>query len=100
LIYVKFSTTIEGLQRDITAVKEYASPLQTMRGSKVIEEELKKEEEYIMTLSEDACLQLVNLSSNINTKLKDILSTITTFGSVSIETSPPSASVVIYHLDR
>jgi hypothetical protein len=30
-----------------------------------------------------------------NTKIKDILSTITTFGSVSIETSPPSVVIKI-----
>jgi DNA-binding beta-propeller fold protein YncE len=42
-----------------------------------------------MALSEDGCLQQLNLRYNINTKIKDILSTITTFGSVSIETSPP-----------
>jgi hypothetical protein len=48
-----------------------------------------------MTLSEDGCLQQLDLRYNINTKINDILSTITTFGSVSIETSPPSTSVVI-----
>jgi hypothetical protein len=52
------------------------------------EEEVKKEEEYLMALSEDGCLQQLNLRYNINTKIKDILSTITTFGSVSIETGP------------
>jgi hypothetical protein len=56
----------------------------------VVEEEVKKEEEeYLKTLSEDGCLQQLNLRYNINTKIKNILSTITTFGSVSIETSPP-----------
>jgi hypothetical protein len=43
-----------------------------------------------MALSEDGCLQQLSLRYNINTKIKNILSTITTFGSVSIETSPPS----------
>ena len=46
-----------------------------------------------MALSEDGCLQQLNLRYNINTKIKDILSTITTFGSVSIETSPPSVAI-------
>lgn len=87
------SKTVEGLQRDINAVKEYASDLQTFLGSKAIEEEVKKEEEYRMALSQDGCLQQLNLGYNINTKIKDILSTITTFGSVSIETSPPSVIV-------
>ena len=87
------SKTVEGLQSDIRAVKEYASDLQTFLGSKAIEEEVKKEEEYLMALSEDGCLQQLNLRYNINTKIKDILSTITTFGSVSIETSPPSVVI-------
>ena len=90
----KNSKTVEGLQSDIIAVKEYASDLQTFLGSKAIEEEVKKEEEeYLKTLSEDGCLQQLNLRYNINTKIKDILSTITTFGSVSIETSPPSVVI-------
>ena len=42
------SKTVEGIQRDIAAVKEYASDLQTFLGSKAIEEEVKKEEKYIM----------------------------------------------------
>jgi hypothetical protein len=54
---------------------------------------LTKEEEYLMALSEDGCLQQLNLRYKINTKIQDILSTITTFGSVSIETSPPSVVI-------
>jgi hypothetical protein len=86
----KNAKTVDGLQSDIITVKEYASALQIFQGSKTIEEEVKKEEEYIMALSDDGCLQQLNLRFNINTKIKDILSTLTTFGSVSIETSPPS----------
>ena len=89
----KNSKTVEGLQSDIRAVKEYASDLQTFLGSKAIEEEVKKEEEYLMALSEDGCLHQLNLRYNINTEIKDILSTITTFGSVSIETSPTSVVI-------
>ena len=43
--------TVEELQSDIIAVKEYASDLQTFLGSKVIEEEVKKKEEYLMAIS-------------------------------------------------
>jgi hypothetical protein len=38
------SKTVEGLQSDNRAIKEYASDLQTFLGSKAIEEEVKKEE--------------------------------------------------------
>jgi len=89
----KNSKTVEGLQSDIRAVKEYASDLQTFLGSKAIEEEVKKEEENLMALSEDGCVQQIDLRYNINTKIQDILSTITTFGSVYIETSPPSVVI-------
>ena len=89
------SKTVEGLQSDIRAVKEYASDLQTFLGSKAIEEEVTNEEENLMALSEDGCLQQLNLRYTINTKIQDILSTITTFGSVYIETSPPSVVIKI-----
>jgi hypothetical protein len=62
-------------------------------GSKAIEKEVKKEEEYLLALPEDGCLQQLNLGCNINTKIKDILFTTTTFGSVSVETSPPSVVI-------
>jgi hypothetical protein len=64
------------LQSDIRAVKEYTSDLQTFLGSKVIEGENKKEEENLMALSEDGCLQQLNLIYTINTKIQDIVSTI------------------------
>jgi hypothetical protein len=54
---------------------------------------VKKEEEYLTALSEDGCLQQLNLRCNINAKIKDVLSTITTFGFVSIETSHPSVAI-------
>ena len=87
------SKTVEGIQRDISAIKEYASDLQTFLGSKATEEKVKKEEKYIMALSEDGCLQQLNLKCNIENKIKGILSTMTSFGSVSIETSPPSVVI-------
>ena len=89
----KNSKTVEGLQSDIIAIKEYASDLQTFLGSKAIEEEVQKEEENLMALSEDGCLQQLNLRCKINTKIQDILFTITRFGSVSIEASPPSVAI-------
>jgi hypothetical protein len=54
-----------------------------------------KEEEYLMALlSDDGYRQQFNLRYTINAKIKDILSTITTFGSVYIETSPPSVAAL------
>jgi hypothetical protein len=60
------AVSIEGLQRDIVAVKECASDLQALLGSKVIEEEAQKEEEYLMALlSDDEYLQQFNLRYTI-----------------------------------
>jgi hypothetical protein len=87
------SIIVEGIQRNITAVKEYATDLQTFLGSKAIAEEVKKEEKYIMALSEDGCLQQLNLKCRIDEKIKDIMSTMTSLGSVSIETRPPSVVI-------
>ena len=87
------SKTVKRIQRDITAVKEYASDLQTFLGSKAIEEQVKKEEKYIMVLSEDGCLQQLNLKCSIDEKIKGIMSAISSFGSVSIETGPPSVVI-------
>ena len=87
------SKTVAGLQSDNRAVKEYASDLQTFLCSKAIEEEVKKEEENFMALPEDGCLQQFSLRYTINTKIQEILSTITKFGSVSIETSPPLVAI-------
>jgi len=89
----QISKSVERLQRDIRAVKEYGSDLQTFVGSKAIEEEVNKEEENLMALSEDRYLQQTTLRYHMNTKIKDVLSTITTFGTVSIEASPPSVVV-------
>jgi chromosome segregation ATPase len=69
----KNAKTVEGLQSNIIAVKEYASDLHTFLGSKTIEKEVKKEEGYLMALPKDGCLQQLNLGCNINTKIKDIL---------------------------
>jgi hypothetical protein len=89
----RISKNVEGLQSNIIAVKEYASDLQTFLGSKAIAEEVTNEEEYLMALSEAGYLQQLNLRYNIDTKIKDILSTLTTFGYVSIKTSPPSVVI-------
>jgi hypothetical protein len=45
------SKTVDGIQSGITAIKEYASDLQTFLGSKAIGEEVMKEEKYIMAFN-------------------------------------------------
>ena len=46
-----------------------------------------------MALSEDGCLQQLNLKCSIDKQIKDMMSTMSSFGSVSIETSPPSVVI-------
>jgi LPS O-antigen subunit length determinant protein (WzzB/FepE family) len=61
---------------DVLITSRIDKSLQTFLGSKAIEEEVQKEEENLMALSEDGCLQRLNLRYNINTKIKDILSSL------------------------
>jgi hypothetical protein len=73
-IYVSFFPFgISNLLCKVTAIKEYASDLQIFLGSKTIEEEVKKEERYIMALSEDGCLQKLNLKYRIGEQIKGII---------------------------
>jgi DNA-binding beta-propeller fold protein YncE len=67
------------------ALKEYASDLQTFLGSKSIEVEVEKQEKFVESLSEDGSLKQLNIKCSIENKILDLVSTITTFGSVAIE---------------
>jgi hypothetical protein len=68
------------------ALKEYASDLQTFLGSKSIEVEVEKQEKFVESLSEDGSLKQLNFICSLDNKILDSMSTITTFGSVVIET--------------
>jgi hypothetical protein len=73
------------------ALKEYASDLQTFLGSKSIEVEVEKQEKLMESLSENGSLKQLNIKCSIDNKILDLVSTITTFGSVVIETGPQIA---------
>ena len=73
------------------ALKEYSSDLQTFLGSKAIEVEVEKQEKFVESLSEDGSLKQLNIKCSIENKIFDLVSTITTFGSVAIETGPQTA---------
>jgi hypothetical protein len=87
----KRSVTINEIQGTILALKEYASDLQTFLGSKSIEVEVEKQEKFVESLSEDGSLKQLNIKCSIDNKILDSMSTITTFGSVVIETGPQIA---------
>ncbi|VDI46797.1 Hypothetical predicted protein [Mytilus galloprovincialis] len=80
---------IDILQTNMSAIKEYASDLQAFLGSKMIETEIKKHEILMQSLFEDGSSQKINLNYNIEDKLSDVLSTVTSFGSISVESSSP-----------
>jgi hypothetical protein len=87
----KRTDTINEIQGTILALKEYASDLLTFLGSKSIEVEVEKQEKYVESLSEDGSLKQFNIKCSIDSKILDLMSTITTFGSVAIETGPQTA---------
>jgi hypothetical protein len=81
----KRSVTINENQCTTLALKEYASDLQTFLGSKSIEVEVEKQEKFMESLSENGSLKQLNIKCSIDNKILDLVSTITTFGSVAIE---------------
>ena len=87
----KRSDTINEIQDTILALKENASDLQTFLGSKSIEIEVEKQEKFVESLSEDGSLKQLNIKCSIDNNILDLASTITTFGSVAIETDSQTA---------
>jgi hypothetical protein len=84
----KRSDTTKEIQGTILALKEYASDLQTFLVSKSIEVEVEKQEKFVESLLENGSLKQHNIKCSIDNKILDLMSTITTFGSVAIETGP------------
>jgi hypothetical protein len=87
----KRSDTINEIQGTLLALTQYASDLQTVLGSKSIEVEVEKQEKFVESLSEDGSLKQLNIKCSIDNKILDLVSTITTFGSVAIETGSQTA---------
>ncbi|XP_052101422.1 uncharacterized protein LOC127735315 [Mytilus californianus] len=81
--------TLDLLQTNMSAIKEYASDLQAFLGSKMIETEIKKHEIFMHSLFEDGSLQKIDLNCKIGDNLSDVLSTVTSFGSISVASSSP-----------
>ncbi|XP_052101423.1 transcription intermediary factor 1-alpha-like [Mytilus californianus] len=77
------------LQTNMSAIKEYASDLQAFLGSKMVETEIKKHEIFMQSLFEDGSLQKIDLNCKIKDNLSDVLSTVTSFGSISVESNSP-----------
>ncbi|CAG2192554.1 unnamed protein product [Mytilus edulis] len=80
---------INSMENNISAVKDYASDLQAFLGSKMIETEIQKYETFLQSLFDDGSLRKIDINCKINDKITDILSTVTSLGIISIESSSP-----------
>ena len=80
------------LKSKLSAVKLYASDLQTFLGGRTILSEFEEEEMHVTTLLEDKCLQQVNLCYRPDAKMAAITN-IEIFGSVCRETNPPAINI-------
>jgi hypothetical protein len=88
----KKAITIDMLQSKLSAVKLYATDLQTFLGGRTILREVEEDEMYVTTLLEDKCLQQVNLCYRHEAKMVAI-NNIEIFGSVCRETNPPAINI-------
>ncbi|CAC5418665.1 unnamed protein product [Mytilus coruscus] len=76
---------VEELQRNISTIKQYASDLQIFLGSKTIETEVQKQEKAMQSIFDDRSVDEVFLKCHIENSISDILSSVSTFGTISIE---------------
>jgi hypothetical protein len=88
----KEAITIEMLQIKLSAVKLYASDLQTFLGGRTILREVKEEGICVTTLLEENCLQQVNLCYRPEEKMAAI-NNIEIFGAVCRETNAPAINI-------
>ncbi|CAC5373366.1 unnamed protein product [Mytilus coruscus] len=84
--------TIDKLQNNISATKNFVTELQTFLGRKMFEAEIQKEEKFMQSLIEDGDLQQINLQCRIDDKMSDILS-MTKFGEISVIANPPTITM-------
>ena len=88
----KKAVTIDILQSKLSAVKLYASDLQTFLGGATILREVKEEQMYVTTLLEDNSLQQVNLCYLTEANMA-VINNIEIFGSICRETNPPAINI-------
>ncbi|CAC5426528.1 unnamed protein product [Mytilus coruscus] len=90
MLLSKLSNTrkeVEDLENIISAMSSYASDLQRFLGKKQIESKVSKSEKYIRSLLEDGSLQQVTLNCSIESNVYGILSSISSFCTISTQTS-------------
>ncbi|CAC5415692.1 USP16_45 [Mytilus coruscus] len=87
------SERIAVLQNNISDLKNHASDLQTLIGSKTLEKKIESEETYVQSLLDDERLKQLSLKSIHNERIENLLQNITSFGSLSMESSPPTVEI-------
>ncbi|XP_052101512.1 uncharacterized protein LOC127735387 [Mytilus californianus] len=80
---------VNSMEINISAIKDYASDLQAFLGSKMIETEIQKYEIYMQSLFDDGSSRKIDINCKIADKITDLLSTVTSLGSISIESNSP-----------
>ncbi|XP_063435925.1 uncharacterized protein LOC134716844 [Mytilus trossulus] len=80
--------SLDLLQTNMSAIKEYGSDLQAYFWSKLFEKDIQKHEIFMKSLFENGSLKKIDINCKIQ-DLSDILSTVTSFGSVTVESGSP-----------
>ncbi|CAC5403663.1 unnamed protein product [Mytilus coruscus] len=86
---VEKTKVVDDMEKNIFAIKMYASDLQAYIGSKSIDTEVEKEENYIQSLNKDGSLHQIRIQFKIDNKLSNIDSIINSFGKVTTSTELP-----------
>ncbi|CAC5387285.1 unnamed protein product [Mytilus coruscus] len=87
----KVNSHLDSLEEQILLkLNKAEKEIKSFFGSKLLETEAETEKKYLELLFEDRSLHKNELKCSISEKISDILTTITAFGSVSIETSQSS----------
>ncbi|CAC5397633.1 unnamed protein product [Mytilus coruscus] len=73
----------------MSAIKDYASDLQSFLGIKMIETEVQKYEIFIQSLFDGGSLRKMDINCKIEDKITDVLTTVASLGTISIESSSP-----------
>ncbi|XP_052101088.1 uncharacterized protein LOC127735040 [Mytilus californianus] len=87
-----YTKPIEELERNVSAIKKYASELQIFVGMKKIETDIEHAEKLMVSLLEDGSLQQVDINFKEDHKMSDILS-IAEYGKISRITSSPTVTM-------
>lgn len=85
----KYYEKLDLLQTYMSAIKKHASDLQAFLGSKMIETEIQSHELFMQSLFDDERIQKIGINCKFEHNVSNILSFVTSFGLISVESSSP-----------